>query len=105
MTVKYGLEKNDLLIIKKIIGQNCPNAGKVALFGSRATGKHKPESDIDLVVYGHVTEQEIERAYTCFLESILPYKVDIVAYHHTINPALKQHIDKVAKSLFINHPI
>ena len=100
MIVKHGLNKNDLRIIKKIIRQNCPNADKVALFGSRATGNHKLESDIDLVVYGSVTQHGLNRAYTCFLESSLPYKVDIIAYNHTINPILKEHIDTVAKPLF-----
>ncbi len=96
----HGLSDFYLDVIRKILKKNCNNIDSVALFGSRATGHYRPESDIDFVIYGDITEQENDHLYTCFLESTIPYKVDLTAYNHITYPPLKKHIDKFSKTLF-----
>ena len=44
-------------------------------------------------------ESTVDRLWTCFHESKLPYKVDLVAYRLVKYPPLKAHIDRFAKTL------
>lgn len=73
---------------------------RVALFGSRATGFARENSDIDLVIYGELDSKSERRLWTAFDESDLSVPVDVVAYSRINNPLLKQHIDDVAIPLF-----
>jgi predicted nucleotidyltransferase len=70
------------------------------LFGSRATGKMRPDSDIDMVVFGPIREADTDRLRSLFDASLLALKVDILAYDRIAYPALKAHIDEVAQALF-----
>ena len=103
--MNHGITQNDLQTIKNILASNCQNIEKVCLFGSRATGRFTKTSDIDLVLYGDISEQESDRIYTCFYESMIPHKVDIVAYQHIAHPPLKKQIDKEMKRLFSNEQL
>jgi uncharacterized protein len=69
----------------------------VRVFGSRATGLYKLTSDIDLVVYGPISQTAIDRLWTLFEESPLPFRVDIVAYALITHSGLRGHIDQAAK--------
>lgn len=96
----HGLTEAQLDIIRRIL---MPFAGKIecaGLFGSRATGKHRPNSDIDLVVYGSLSADDIGQMKTQFDESYLPVKVDLVAYSLVTYAPFKEHIDNVMKPLF-----
>lgn len=99
-TVDHGLSPSQVQEIKSIISQSAPEAERVALFGSRANGTYKNYSDIDLVIYGNVDRATINRLFTLFLESNIPYKVDVTAYKLVSYPPLKQHIDDHNKILF-----
>ena len=81
MTNDHGLEGRQLEIIKDICGRFANCIDKVSLFGSRAAGVYKDYSDIDLVVYGNISDRSIGNLWSRFHESSLPYKVDISAYH------------------------
>lgn len=99
-TVDHGLSPSQVQKIKSIVSQSAPEAERVALFGSRADGTYKNYSDIDLVIYGDVDRATINRLSTLFLESNMPYKVDVTAYKLVSYPPLKQHIDDHNKTLF-----
>jgi len=80
-----------------------PLAGQVrsvGLFGSRATGRAKPFSDIDLVLYGAQDRAVVDRARTLMKESALDVGVDVVGYEFLDDPALRAHIDAVMAPLF-----
>ena len=98
--LSHGLNKDQIHIIRDIISRNVSDIDKVSLYGSRAMGKYKSNSDIDLVLYGDVDEAKADRLWTCFYESLLPYKVDVTVYQHITYPPLKRHIDQEAKTLF-----
>ena len=80
--------------------ENCPGIEKVSLLGSKATGTYKSYSDIDLELYGNIDEAKADRLWTCFSESLLPYKVDIYIYRHINYPPLKRRIDQQGQILF-----
>ena len=94
--IDHGLSEKQLNLIRDIIKEFAPAVESVSLFGSRATGSYGSCSDIDMVLYGDIT---VDRLWTCFHESSLPYKVDLVAYRLVKYPPLKAHIDRFAKTL------
>lgn len=103
--VDHGLSQSQLQKIKSIINQGAPDAERVALFGSRADGTCNSNSDIDLVIYGNVDEAAVRRLFTLFLESSLPYKVDVEAYQAVSYPPLKEQIDSCNVTLFTKNEL
>ena len=97
-----GLSDEQLNIIKGVLLPFAENIESVGLFGSRAIGKYRSNSDIDMVIYGNLSEKTADRIATLFTDSSLPVKVDVISYNHIAYPPLKVHIDSVVKSLF-NH--
>lgn len=76
--------RNDYIAITKeiILNQIGTASYKVFLFGSRAYGNERPNSDIDVGIWGKTrlpvkTRIAIEDAID---ESIIPFKVDIVDF-------------------------
>ncbi len=103
--INHGLSHGHLEIIKKILKPWAHQINRVALFGSRATGKYRDNSDIDLVLYSNADDpldtKIMDRIWTLFNESSLPYKVDINAYELITYPPFKHHIDEVNRVLFV----
>jgi predicted nucleotidyltransferase len=63
------------------------------VFGSRATGKAKTFSDLDLAVERSLTSSEKASIACDFEESDLPFKVDLIALN-SISHSFKTHIEK-----------
>ena len=59
--INHGLSENQLKIICRTLIPFIDNIESISLFGSRATGLYKPNSDIDMVIYGSVDEKTINR--------------------------------------------
>ena len=97
--VTHGLTEQQLTIMKQILSPFAEKIDQVDLFGSRAQGNPRPNSDIDLVLQGNIDEKTADRIWTLFNESRLALKVDLLVYDQ-VNPALKKHIDLVRLPLF-----
>ncbi len=67
-------------LVVGILRENLPAGAKVWVFGSRATGRARRYSDLDLVIdAGHpLTLDETAVLAEAFEESDLPYRVDVV---------------------------
>lgn len=84
----------ELAIVQEILFRHVPNA-RVYLFGSRATGRAKKFSDLDLCIKAdkplglNVMSALAEE----FSESDLPWKVDVVDWS-TTNPDFRKIIDQ-----------
>lgn len=77
-----------------------PNVRTVWLYGSRAKGTFRPESDIDLAVAGITDELEAE-AIAEELDALpMPYRFDVKSYDAIQYPPLLAHIDRVGVVLF-----
>lgn len=98
--IDHGLSEQQLEIIQRILAQFADKIDRVDLFGSRAQGTHRPNSDIDLVVWGNIDEKTADRLWTLFNESSLALKVDVLVYAQITKAALKEHIDLVSLPLF-----
>ncbi len=77
------LSADERRLTLSILGATLPPATKVWVFGSRATGRARQFSDLDLVIdCGRpLTLEESARLADAFSDSDLPYKVDIVDWH------------------------
>lgn len=60
----------------------------------------REDSDIDLVLYGDLSQADVDRLCTLFEEGGLPVTVDVIAYAADLYPPLKHHIDSFAQPLF-----
>ena len=96
----HGLSDNELNIIKTILSKYKDNIDKVCIFGSRSNQTYKEYSDIDLVLYGDINQNQISRIHTLFDESNLGLKVDIKGYETTDYPPLKRFMHSHNKVLF-----
>lgn len=74
----------DLETVLEILRKHVPTR-RVVAFGSRATGRSKPFSDLDLAVMGEssVSIATLAALADEFDESTLPFKVDIVDWATT----------------------
>lgn len=103
--IDHGLSGRHLAMIAEVLVPFAEAIESVGLFGSRATGTQKPESDINLVLYGPLTEAMVDRLWTRFSESLLPFSVDVVAYSLITEPALKQQIDAVMRPVLVREDL
>lgn len=74
------------------------------LFGSRALGRHRPESDVDLALYGDVDEVLANRIAGELEELPLPYTFDVCAVATLRSQPLREHIARVGQRLFVRAP-
>ena len=98
--MNHGLSERQLMVLKQILSLYAEEIASVDLFGSRASGDYRPNSDVDLVLRGSLKEKQIDRLWTMFHESNLPFSVDVKNYEMTTYPPLKAHMDNVCKPLF-----
>lgn len=72
----------------------------VVLFGSRAKGDARPNSDVDLAVSGELSALQIEELAMTLEELPLPYKFDVQRLEAIQNPLLMDHIQRVGVKLY-----
>ena len=93
MAFDHGLTSRQLECLRGILAPFAAGIERVEIFGSRASGKYRPDSDIDLALYGPVEEKTVDRLHTLFMDSPLPLKVDVLAYARITHTPLRRHID------------
>ncbi|VWX53480.1 nucleotidyltransferase family protein [Novosphingobium sp. 9U] len=78
--IPIALEQADLDLVRSILRAHLPEDVTVCVFGSRAGGRVKPFSDIDLLLEGPapLSLSQLGTLADAFDESLLPYKVDLV---------------------------
>lgn len=91
----HGLPQKVVAGITGVLAHHA-NIEKAILYGSRAMGTHRPNSDIDLCLVGpQLTLTELLAIETELDDLLLPYKIDLSLQHSIDNPALLAHIDGV----------
>jgi len=87
-------EKHTQLIIDTL---KRGGVSKAVIFGSRAKGNWRENSDIDIAVFGDVNIG----ALSADLDELpMPYKFDMVSYENIIHAPLREHIDRIGIELF-----
>ena len=100
MTVRIDLSPEHRRIVLDLLAEYLPRGSKVWVFGSRATGRARRYSDLDLAIDAGRPLSVGERAILAeaFEESDLPYRVDSVDWH-AIDERFRQHIAAEGASL------
>jgi predicted nucleotidyltransferase len=90
----------ELEIILKILGTHAPN-GEVWVFGSRQRRTYRKHSDLDLAVVGNGRQSlsVIGNLKEAFMDSTLPYRVDVLDYHAVL-PSFREIIDAEHEVIF-----
>lgn len=74
---------------------------KVIIYGSRAKGTHKEGSDIDITLFGMITDDDFNKLWQKLDDSYIPYKFDISIYKNLKSKDLIEHIDRVGKLFYL----
>lgn len=94
----FGLDPKMLLDIRKVFN-TVPHLQWVKIYGSRAMGNYRSNSDIDLA-FSSYTEEDVAGKIWGILENLpTPYQFDVTHYERVSNTALKEHIDRVGISI------
>lgn len=96
----HQLTPHQLDSIANILAPFSASIDKVGLFGSRAMGTARSNSDVDMVLHGNIDEATIRRINTLYEESSLALKMDVHAYSLITHAPLKAHIDAVYYPIF-----
>ena len=85
----------------KAVFSNLNAIEEVIVFGSRALGTFRPNSDIDFALKGeNICYNDILKLYRLFDELPYGYTYDILDYKTITNPELIAHIDNFGLSLY-----
>ena len=87
-----SLSDRQALIVSEILSARKGRIGEVKVYGSRATGRARPGSDLDLVIFPPVSERDLTDLWVAFEESDLPIKIDLVAWDQIASPRLREEI-------------
>ena len=76
----FGLEERHLNFVKETLKKHIPNLdAKFYIFGSRARGKYREYSDVDIAIdCPNLDEKTKSKLELEFENSTFPYEVDIV---------------------------
>jgi len=92
--MQFGLSENIIEQLNKIFEEN-RKVDEVILFGSRAKGNYRGDSDIDLALKGRNVSSEDILSLGVKLESLnLPYKIDLINYATIKDKDVVEHIDR-----------
>lgn len=90
-----GLKDSTIEKIRSVFARY-PQIDKVILYGSRAMGKQRNGSDIDLTMLGtgvtHSLQLKVENELD---DLLLPYKIDLSVFGAIDNEELRAHIQRV----------
>ncbi len=74
-----GLSAQEIELMRSVFGQ-VEAIREVLLYGSRAQGTHRPESDVDLALVGVEDPLQAEAIAEELDELAMPYRFDVRAY-------------------------
>src|SRR5258708_4134182 len=83
MTVRIDLSPEHRRLVLDLLAEQLPVSAQVWVFGSRATGRARRYSDLDLAIDAGrpLSLDETAILREAFEDSDLPYKVDLVDWH------------------------
>lgn len=98
--MRFGLEEHIITELNEVFEAN-PKVDKAFIFGSRAKGNYRPDSDIDIAIKGaEITLDDILKMQVAFEEKGINFKIDLVHYDTIKEKALKEHIERVAMVMY-----
>ncbi len=100
MDTDFGLRQTDVEKIRKTLIKY-QEIEKAIVYGSRAKGNYKNNSDIDLTLVGEKLNSKIMNNLEWQIDDLLlPYTFDISIMTQISNPDLVEHINRVGKVIY-----
>lgn len=101
----FGLKPETLAQIQGVLS-GFPELEKAVIYGSRAMGNFRYNSDIDLTLIGKMLGlTELLRIENELDDLLLPYQIDLSLFHQIDNPDLIHHIQEYGKTLYLKSPV
>jgi predicted nucleotidyltransferase len=97
---RFGLTDRELELIGGVFERH-PEVVETRIFGSRAKGNSRPNSDIDLALFGHIAPATLAAVAGELDDLPLPYAFDVQAHEAIRHRPLREHIDRVGQSLYV----
>ena len=95
MSIEFGLSQRDREKIRSVFVSH-PEIEKVLIYGSRAMGTYRNNSDIDLaLVAPAMSFDKLIKIENELDDLLLPYKIDLSLFHTIENSGLIDHIQRV----------
>ena len=94
-----SLPKATLERLQEVFGAY-PDLAAVVLYGSYATGKATPRSDIDLATRGITNRYQLGRLSLDLEDLPIPQKCDVQAYESIDYEPLRRHIDEMGVTIY-----
>lgn len=99
--MSFGLPGEAIERIKAVFRRH-PEIERVQIFGSRAKGNYRHNSDIDLVFWGNNIDESLLAALAQELDELpLPYLFDIKNYAEITHDGLREHIQQYGKDFYV----
>lgn len=95
-----GLPESALAAIQQVLAAH-PAVEQAILYGSRALGRHRPASDIDLTLLGPDLSSTVRARIDAELDDLLlPWVIDLSCPASLRHPALLDHIERIGLVLY-----
>ena len=95
-----GLPDTAIEAIRQVLARH-PEVEAAILYGSRALGRHRPASDIDLTLIGPaISPAALARIDAELDDLLLPWMIDLSALSAIRHPALLAHIERAGLQLY-----
>ena len=96
----YGLNDEERKMLNDLFSKH-HKLDAVILYGSRAKGNFRPNSDVDICLVGtQLTKSDMNAIDNEIDDLLLPYFFDISIFHHITNTDLLDHIHRVGIQLY-----
>ncbi|MBF0176658.1 MAG: nucleotidyltransferase domain-containing protein [Magnetococcales bacterium] len=94
-----GLSQQEIALLHAVF-RRVPEIRAVIVFGSRAKGNFRPQSDVDLALVGVANELKAEAVAGALDQLPMPYTFDVKAYDGIRYPPLLEHIRRVGVTIY-----
>ncbi|MBF0180738.1 MAG: nucleotidyltransferase domain-containing protein [Magnetococcales bacterium] len=94
-----GLREREMALLHAVFRQ-VAEIREVILFGSRAKGNHRPQSDVDLALVGVADPLKAEAVAEALDQLPMPYQFDVKAWDGIRYSPLMEHIRRVGVIIY-----
>lgn len=98
-----GLKPGQREAICRVLAE-FPEVEQAILYGSRAMGRYRPASDIDLTLVGEVDLGTLNRISLALDDLLLPFEIDLSVYGQIDDEKLREHIQRVGEVFYSKPP-
>lgn len=94
MTAQVQLSDRERATVGAILARFADQIGGARVYGSRAIGRARASSDLDLALYPPISDRTLFDLMDAFEESDLPIRVDLFVMDPGSSPELREAIER-----------